>query len=53
VIAAFPPRRRSGNLRRTAHGSFTIPDSKIRNNLLPETVDAPGGVVLKRPGHWR
>ena len=53
VIAAFPPRRRSGDLQRTAHGSFTIPDSKIRKNLLPETVRTPAGVVLKRPGHWR
>jgi uncharacterized LabA/DUF88 family protein len=53
MIAAFPPRRVSGELRRTAHGSFTIPDSKIRRSLLPEMIEGDDGVVLKRPGHWR
>jgi len=53
VVAAFPPRRESGELRRTAHGAFRIPDSKIRNNLLPEKVEGTGGVVLARPGYWR
>lgn len=53
VVVAFPPRRVSGELRRTAHGSFTVPDSKIRNSLLPDTVVGAEGIVLKRRGHWR
>ena len=52
VIAAFPPRRVSGELRRTAHGTFTIPDSKIRRSLLPDTVTTAAGIVLKRPSRW-
>lgn len=53
VIAAFPPRRVSVELGRTAHGAFTVPDSKIRKNLLPETVETDAGVALKRPAYWR
>ncbi len=53
VIAAFPPRRVSVELGRTAHGSFTVPDSKIRNNLLPEAVSGANGVILARPKYWR
>ena len=49
VVAAFPPRRVSEEIRRTAHGAFTVPDTKIRRNLLPETVATPAGVALKRP----
>jgi len=52
VIAAFPPRRVSGELRRTAHGTFTIPDSKIRRNRLPDDVTGEGGIVLSRPPSW-
>jgi uncharacterized LabA/DUF88 family protein len=53
VIAAFPPRRVSVELGRIAHGSFTVPDSKIRKNLLPEVVRGANGVVLRRPEYWR
>jgi uncharacterized LabA/DUF88 family protein len=53
VIAAFPPHRVSVELGRTAHGSFTVPDSKIRKNLLPEAVPGANGVILTRPKHWR
>jgi uncharacterized LabA/DUF88 family protein len=52
VVAAFPPRRVSGELRRTAHGTFTIPDSKIRRNRLPDDVTGEGGIVLSRPPYW-
>ena len=52
IIAAFPPRRASGELGRTAHAFFTIPDSKIRKSLLPDTVTTTSGVVLKRPSRW-
>lgn len=53
VVAAFPPHRVSGELRRAADGSFTVPDSKIRRNLLPEVVVTSAGIVLARPNHWR
>jgi hypothetical protein len=52
VIAAFPPRRVSGERRRTTHGAFTIPDSKIRRNRLPDDVMGEDGIVLSRPPYW-
>jgi uncharacterized LabA/DUF88 family protein len=53
ILAAFPPRRVSGELRRTAHGSFTVPDSKIRQSLLPDVVASTGRILLARPDRWR
>jgi uncharacterized LabA/DUF88 family protein len=52
VVAAFPPRRVSGELRRTAHASFTINDAKIRHAQLPNQIIAPGRVELVRPSYW-
>jgi hypothetical protein len=53
VLAAFPPHRVSENLRRAVHGSFTIPDAKIRKSLLPDVVKTTSGVCLERPDRWR
>jgi uncharacterized LabA/DUF88 family protein len=52
-IAAFPPRRRSDALRRTADGAFTIGDAKVRANQLPDLISLPGGQAVRRPGYWR
>jgi hypothetical protein len=52
VVAAFPPRRVSGELRRVAHATFTIQDSKVRQSQLPDSVAASGGVLLQRPVRW-
>lgn len=52
IIAAFPPRRRSDDLRRSVRATFTIGDAKIRNALLPDVVTA-GGVLLQRPAYWK
>lgn len=52
-IAAFPPRRRSDALRRTADGAFTIGDSKIRSTQLPELIRLPNGGEVRRPNYWR
>jgi uncharacterized LabA/DUF88 family protein len=53
LIAAFPPKRVSEELRRTAHGSFPISAAKFRRSLLPEQVSGQDGVVLWRPATWR
>lgn len=52
VIAMFPPRRTSYELRQTAHGWITISDSKIRQSQLPDVVTTAGGVKLVRPVEW-
>jgi uncharacterized LabA/DUF88 family protein len=53
VVAAFPPKRVSGDLRRAAHAAFTIGDAKVRQALLPESVTSTTGQVYARPPRWR
>lgn len=52
VIAAFPPRRSSGDLRRTVDAAFTVGDAKLRQAQLPGTVAASPGLTLIRPKYW-
>lgn len=52
IIAAFPPKRRSGDLAAQADGAFTIGDAKLRHAQLPEKVQVDQGVVIERPAHW-
>ena len=54
LIAAFPPRRSSFEIRSLIPGAFTIAAADLRNSLLPETVSDPAiGRSYKRPGKWR
>jgi len=54
MIAAFPPRRSSFEIRTLIPGAFTIAAADVRNSLLPEIVsDRSTGRVYKRPGKWR
>jgi uncharacterized LabA/DUF88 family protein len=53
VVAAFPPARRSDDLRKAADASFTIAERKLRASLLPETVAGPAGKVFSRPPSWK
>jgi uncharacterized LabA/DUF88 family protein len=52
IVAAFPPRRRSEDLRRAVYATLTIGDAKIRQAQLPELVTTQSGVSLARPSHW-
>ncbi len=52
VVSAFPPKRASDELRRTADAAFMIGDVHIRNSLLPPSVRAAGGLVFTRPRSW-
>lgn len=54
MIAAFPPRRSSFEIRSLIPGAFTIAAADLRNSLLPEIVSDPAtGSAYKRPGKWR
>lgn len=53
VIAVFPPRRRSDDLRRAARFSFTLGDAIIRQSQLPGLVTDAAGMTYQRPPHWR
>jgi uncharacterized LabA/DUF88 family protein len=52
IIAAFPPRRQSGDLKRAVDGFLSIGDEKIRQSQLPASVTTTMGVTLCRPDHW-
>lgn len=52
IVAAFPPRRQSGDLKRAVDGFLSIGDDKIRQSQLPSTVVTATGVTLRRPKHW-
>jgi uncharacterized LabA/DUF88 family protein len=52
IIAAFPPKRESGDLRRAVDGYLVIGDDKIRRSQLPHVVVARPGISLRRPKHW-
>jgi uncharacterized LabA/DUF88 family protein len=53
VIVAFPPNRKSDDLKRTAHGSFWINEKTLRISLLPDPVVKPNGYKLFKPGTWK
>jgi uncharacterized LabA/DUF88 family protein len=53
VVAAFPPARRSDDMRRAVDASFTIGERKLRASLLPHDVRSAGGKVFSRPASWK
>jgi len=54
MIAAFPPRRSSFEIRSLIPGAFTIAAADLRNSQLPETVSGTAaGLIHKRPSKWR
>ena len=53
VVLAFPPRRKSDELKRYAGAAFTLSEATLRQNQLPPTVKTVGGVLLTRPASWK
>jgi len=54
MIAAFPPRRSSFEIRSLIRGAFTVAAVDLRNSLLPDAVrDPAAGRTYRRPGKWR
>lgn len=52
IVVAFPPKRNSAQLAKTAHGSFTIGKTKLARSQLPETVMLARGSTVRRPVRW-
>lgn len=52
IIAAFPPRRHSADLKYAVDGYLPIGDDKIRKAQLPPEVVNNAGITLRRPKHW-
>ena len=50
IVAAFPPRRNSHEIKRLIPGAFTLSHQDIRNSLLPDTItDTTSGRTFHRP----
>jgi uncharacterized LabA/DUF88 family protein len=53
IIAAFPPRRYSHELKTLVPGAFTLAQADLRNSLLPDVViDPRSGQKYRRPTKW-
>jgi uncharacterized LabA/DUF88 family protein len=52
IIAAFPPRRNSDDLKRAVDGYLSIGHAAIRRSQLPPQVITSAGIVLSRPKRW-
>ena len=52
LIVAFPPKRHSAELGKTAHAAVTITPSTVRQSRMAATVTTAGGVVLQAPHGW-
>lgn len=53
VIVAFPPKRRSDQLRKAASAAFTIGRTTLQNSQLPDNITKPDGFTLARPNRWK
>jgi hypothetical protein len=53
VVATFPPRRKSHDLRRAAGASIDISRAALRSSQLAGTVVLPNGMKAIRPTSWR
>jgi uncharacterized LabA/DUF88 family protein len=53
VVAAFPPKRHSDQLRKAVHAAFTIGDGVLRRSLLPDVIVTSAGHRIERPLTWR
>ncbi|MEU0277048.1 NYN domain-containing protein [Streptomyces sp. NPDC006195] len=54
IVPAFPPHRRSGELRALLPSAFTISETKLRQSQLPPVVtDSVTGAKYLRPAYWQ
>lgn len=52
IVALFPPKRHSENVKRTAHAHFRIGKARLRQAQLPHAVHSPAK-SYERPKHWQ
>ncbi|NOY92024.1 MAG: NYN domain-containing protein [Deltaproteobacteria bacterium] len=52
MLVAFPPARRSDQLKKAANACFIIGQDKLRKSLMPDTITTASGHVLHRPQQW-
>ena len=52
IIAVFPPKRHSADLKHAVDGYLPLGDDKVRQAQLPTEVVNNAGITLRRPKHW-
>ena len=52
IVAIFPPKRASSQLRRAAHAQLSIGRGYLKKSQFPQQVVKPDGYVLQRPEGW-
>lgn len=52
IIIAFPPKRESNELRKTANSSFVIGKNKLLNCQFPSEIVNKYGIKLSKPIEW-
>jgi uncharacterized LabA/DUF88 family protein len=52
IIVAFPPKRVSEALKRTANGYTYIGPDSLSKSVFPDEIVKPDGFILKRPNRW-
>jgi uncharacterized LabA/DUF88 family protein len=53
VMAVFPPRRVSKQIKTACNGYFHIGEIDLKNNLLPDEILKPDGFTIRRPESWK
>jgi len=53
IIIAFPPKRWSSDLAKSAHISFVISRARIAKSLFPEEIKKQDGYILRCPDSWK
>ena len=53
VVAIFPPKRLSSQLKLAAHAQLSIGRGYLKKSLFPQQVTKPDGYVLHCPKEWR
>jgi hypothetical protein len=54
IVPAFPPHRRSGELKTLLPAAFVIGETKLRQSQLPTAVrDSATGNKYTRPSYWQ
>ena len=53
IIALFPPKRKSGHLKRTVHASMDIGRAMLAKSQFPDEIKKPDGYILRRPCEWK
>lgn len=52
-VAAFPPKRSSGELAKVVDASFTLGVGVLKGSQLPPYVTTHSGTVVRRPPRWQ